>query len=36
MFVVFSYNQEREFAYKVDDILSGRVRLTSEAFEEYN
>ncbi len=35
MFVVFSYNQEREFAYKVDDILSGRVRLTSEAFEEY-
>ena len=35
MFVVFSYNQEKEFAYKVDDILSGRVRLTSEAFEEY-
>lgn len=35
MVVVSGYSKELDYADKVDDVLSGRVRLTSEAFENH-
>lgn len=36
MIVVSSYGKELDYADKVDSVLSGRVRLTYEAFKEHN